>query len=102
MEKIPAEILEFYQRYDEEGRLLSRAGRLEFERSKEILTRYLPPPPAKIIDIGGGCGIYSCWLAACGYDVTLVDITPLHVEKAFQASQLQPQHPIATIALGDA
>lgn len=99
---IPGEIIAFYDNYDEEGRLRTHTGRLEFERSKEILERYLPPPPAKIIDIGGGCGIYSCWLAARGYDVTLIDATPGHVEKARKASQLQPEHPITTIALGDA
>jgi hypothetical protein len=33
---------------------------LEYERSKEILQRHLPPAPA---DIGGGPGRDACWLA---------------------------------------
>ena len=44
---------------------------------QEIVPRYLPPPPAAIADVGGGPGTYSCWLAAVGYAVHLVDPMPL-------------------------
>src|SRR5262249_29159616 len=37
-----------------------------------------------------------------GYQVTLIDAMPLHVESARQASQRQPDFPIQEIALGDA
>jgi ubiquinone/menaquinone biosynthesis C-methylase UbiE len=66
----------------EEGRLDSGPGQLERARTKEIVTRYLPSAPAEIVDIGGGPGVYSAWLAAQGYQVELLDLVPLHVEQA--------------------
>ena len=64
--------------------------------------RYVPPFPAVILDVGGGPGVYACWLAKQGYEVHLVDATPLHVELARQASQAQPDAPLASIEVGDA
>jgi SAM-dependent methyltransferase len=75
---------------------------LERERSRELLTRFLPPLPATILDIGGGPGGHACWLAARGYRVHLIDITPLHVELARQASARQPDAPLASAEVGDA
>ena len=77
-------------------------GQLEFVRTQEIITRYLPAPPAVILDIGGGSGPYACWLAKVGYEVHLVDAVDLHIEQAQEASNQQPEYPIATISLGDA
>jgi ubiquinone/menaquinone biosynthesis C-methylase UbiE len=55
-----------------------------------------------ILDVGGGAGVYSLWLAREGYEVHLIDAVPLHVEQARQASQAQADHPIASVAVGDA
>jgi ubiquinone/menaquinone biosynthesis C-methylase UbiE len=96
------EMLTYYDAGNEAQRLLGGRGQLEFVRSQELITRYLPPPPAVIFDIGGGVGIYSCWLAKQGYKVHLVDVVPLHIEQARQASQAQPDHPIASLTVGDA
>ena len=54
------------------------------------------------MDIGGGSGPYACWLAKAGYEVHLVDPVDLHIEQAKEASNQQPEHPIASISLGDA
>src|SRR5205085_11238560 len=86
-----------YETIDEGNRLLKGVGRLEFLRSLEIIERYLIKPPAKIIDIGGGCGIYSSYFAKEGYEVTLIDAVPLHIDKAIKASQLELDHPIKEI-----
>jgi ubiquinone/menaquinone biosynthesis C-methylase UbiE len=75
---------------------------LEFARTCEVISRYLPRLPADILDVGGGPGVYACWLARQGYRVHLVDAMPLHVEQARQASQRQPNHPLAGAAVGDA
>ena len=64
--------------------------------------RYIPPYSAVIFDIGGGPGAYACWLAKQGYEVHLIDVVPLHVELARQASQAQPDAPLAGIEVGDA
>jgi SAM-dependent methyltransferase len=34
---------------------------------------YLPPPPARVLDVGGGPGRYAITLAQAGYAVTLLD-----------------------------
>jgi SAM-dependent methyltransferase len=55
-----------------------------------------------VLDVGGGPGAHACWLAARGYQVHLIDITPLHVELAGQASARQPASPLASTEVGDA
>lgn len=47
--------------------------RFEFEITKRYLRKYLKG--RRILDIGGGPGRYSLYLAALGYDVTLVDLS---------------------------
>src|SRR3990172_3254562 len=51
-------------------------GALEFAINKAWIARHLPPPPATVLDIGGGPGRYSIWLAEQGYGVTLADLSP--------------------------
>lgn len=76
-------LTEYYERlYVERDRLERREGKLELARTQELLLRFLPPPPAKVIDIGGGTGVYAAWLVSLGYDVQLVDIVPAHVQDA--------------------
>jgi ubiquinone/menaquinone biosynthesis C-methylase UbiE len=77
-----AEIIEHYNRYDESRRLQRDIGPFEFARTQELILRYLPPAPANVLDVGGGTGVYSFWLASLGYDVHLVDIVPRHIEQA--------------------
>jgi 2-polyprenyl-3-methyl-5-hydroxy-6-metoxy-1,4-benzoquinol methylase len=79
---VDEEIRAYYETGEELGRLERGYWRLEFTRTKELLLRYLPPPPARILDVGGGPGVYAEWLADVGYDVKLVDVTPLHVREA--------------------
>jgi len=75
-------VVEFYEDGVEEDRLSAGVGRLEFARSQRLLARSLPPAPARVLDVGGGPGVYSSWLAAAGYDVHLIDPVPRHVEQA--------------------
>jgi ubiquinone/menaquinone biosynthesis C-methylase UbiE len=96
------EIAAHYDLGVEEPRLRRSQGMLEFVRTQEIVRRKIPPPPAVIWDVGGGPGIYSRWLAGLGYEVHLLDAMPLHVQQAKTASASQPDHPIASIQLGDA
>ena len=86
----------------EAGRLAQGSGRLELARTQEILRRFLPPPPAVVLDIGGGPGLYARWLAGLGYEAHLIDPVPLHVEQAAEASRASPAHPVASFAVGDA
>ena len=51
----------------------------------EIIRRFLPPPPARILDVGGGPGRYALDLQAAGYVVELVDVLEAHVAQAKSA-----------------
>jgi ubiquinone/menaquinone biosynthesis C-methylase UbiE len=71
----------------ERGRLREGVGAVEFVRTRELLGRFLPPPPAVILDVGGGAGAYAVPLAAEGYQVHLLDPVSLHVEQALTAAR---------------
>jgi ubiquinone/menaquinone biosynthesis C-methylase UbiE len=75
------EVLAYYERGEEQGRLSERHS-LERLRTQVLLERFLPRPPARVLDVGGGAGVYASWLAELGYQVHLVDPVPLHVEQA--------------------
>jgi ubiquinone/menaquinone biosynthesis C-methylase UbiE len=95
------EVAAYYAAFAEESRLTTGAPRLEFERTKEILARILPPPPARVIDVGGAAGAYSFWLADQGFDVHLVDASPRLVEEA-RARNANRSKPITSLTIGDA
>jgi ubiquinone/menaquinone biosynthesis C-methylase UbiE len=94
-------ISSYYDIGHERSRLFRQeAPNLEHTRSLELLGRLLPPPPAQVLDVGGGPGTYAATLARAGYRVHLLDLMPLHVEQAREAAE----DPAAgfTAALGDA
>lgn len=99
--RLSREVLEYYQQGREAGRL-PEVNQLEFVRTQAILTARLPTAPAVILDVGGGPGVYACWLATCGYEVHLMDPVPLHVAQALEASTRRPGHPIGSARVGDA
>jgi ubiquinone/menaquinone biosynthesis C-methylase UbiE len=83
----------------ERDRLVSGRGRLELVRMQELLREALPPPPARVLDVGGGPGTHAAWLAVDGYAVTLVDVTPALVD---QARQRAGRPPTFAAVVGDA
>jgi SAM-dependent methyltransferase len=48
-------------------------GRIRLRLVLERLKETLPPPPARVLDVGGGSGVVAIPLAEQGYDVTLLD-----------------------------
>jgi S-adenosylmethionine-dependent methyltransferase len=54
------------------------------------LLEHLPPPPAVVLDVGGGAGHQSLPLAQAGYDVTLLDSSPAMLDKAQERLQRLP------------
>ena len=54
------------------------------------LLEHLPPPPAPVLDVGGGAGHQSFPLAHAGYDVTVLDSSPAMLDKARQRLQRLP------------
>ncbi len=99
---LPDEANLHYEGGREAERLLNSVGQLELVRTQELLSRYLPPPPATIFDVGGGTGIYAFWLAQQGYEVHLIDAVPLHIEQARRSSESEPSRTLASMAVGDA
>jgi SAM-dependent methyltransferase len=76
-------IREYYNEHPERERLQDPSGKLEFERSKEIIRRHIARP-LSVLDVGGGTGAYSFWLAALGHRVTFLDLSNVHVETVRQ------------------
>jgi SAM-dependent methyltransferase len=72
---------EYYNKFNEEKRLNSRHGRVEYLTSMKYIHEWLdtlspksPQDALRIIDIGAGTGRYSIPLAEEGYDVTAVEL----------------------------
>lgn len=94
-------IAAYYDRAPEESRLEQGAFRVEQLRTRELIERHAPPPPATVIDVGGAAGAYAFWLAERGYDVHLVDAVPRLVEEARRRNAHAPR-PLASCRVGDA
>lgn len=65
-----------------DGHYGSLRGRVRTHVIHHHLLAHLPPPPARIIDVGGGAGNQSLPLARLGYDVTVVDPSAAMLAKA--------------------
>jgi ubiquinone/menaquinone biosynthesis C-methylase UbiE len=94
-------IADYYDRAPEESRLEHGAFRLEQARTRELIERHAPPPPATVLDVGGAAGAYALWLASTGYDVHLVDPVPRLVSEASRRSEAATHH-LASCRVGDA
>ena len=72
----------FYYNASEETRLDKGMGIFEFERIKSLIEKYIPSSHSIIIDVGGGTGKYSEWLAEKGHQVHLIEPVPKHIKLA--------------------
>ena len=72
------DLVQYYNKFNEEKRLDSRHGQVEFQVSMKYIHEYIPKnfpkEEVKILDIGAGPGKYSVALAKEGYDVTAVEL----------------------------
>lgn len=84
---IDAAIDAFYSQSSEDARLTMGLGPLEFERNKELISRYLPGHKCFIADVGGGVGHYAQWLAGLGHQVILIDPVTKHIKQAERRSK---------------
>lgn len=91
----------YYDHSPEESRLELGAFRLEELRSRELILRHAPEPPAVVLDVGGAAGAYAFWLAERGYEVRLIDAVPRLIEVA-RARNEQAVHRLASCRVADA
>ena len=78
METLKA-LTDFYKNYDEEGRLLSRHGQVEFLTTMRYIAKYLKPG-MRILEIGAATGRYSHTLARQGYRVDAVELVQHNID----------------------
>lgn len=88
----------YYQNYDEEGRLLSKHGMVEYITTMKYIEKYLQPG-MRIMEIGAATGRYSHALARKGYQVDAVELVEHNIE-IFKENTL-PDEPV-TITQGNA
>ncbi|WP_237267402.1 class I SAM-dependent methyltransferase [Tenacibaculum todarodis] len=75
-------------------------GIFEFERIKELIQLHITKKNATIIDVGGGTGKYSEWLAKKEHKVHLVEPVLKHIKLAEQRAK-KLQNPFS-ITIGEA
>lgn len=78
METLKA-LTEFYSNYDEEGRLLSKHGSVEYLTTMRYIGTYLKPG-MRILEIGAATGRYSHALARMGYRVDAVELVQHNID----------------------
>lgn len=72
-------LIDYYSHYDEDSRLASRHGSVEFLTTMRYIEKYLRPG-ARVLEIGAGTGRYSHALARQGYAVDAVELVEHNIE----------------------
>ena len=80
-------LITYYNKFNEDKRLTTRHGQIEYLTSMKYIHAYLKEN-AKIIDIGAGTGKYSIALAKEGYDVTAIELIKHNLRVIEQKSNL--------------
>ena len=78
MERIEA-LTNYYTTHNEDARLTSKHGMVEFLTTIHYVEKYLKPG-MRILEIGAGTGRYSHYFAQNGYDVDAVELMECNVE----------------------
>jgi SAM-dependent methyltransferase len=78
------EVENYYDGHPENEWQRLERHRMEFAITWRALLDYLPPPPARILDCGGGPGRYAIELSKRGYEVTLFDLSTALIDLAHQ------------------
>lgn len=79
-------LTEYYNSYDEDARLRSQHGMVEYLTTMRYIEKYLTPG-ARILEIGAGTGRYSHALARMGYEVDAVELIEHNIDVFRQNTQ---------------
>ena len=75
------ELEKYYNKFDEDHRLTTRHGLVEFTTSMKYIHDFIPQDKKiKILDVGAGTGRYSVALAKEGHTVTAVELVPRNLK----------------------
>jgi SAM-dependent methyltransferase len=85
-----------------DGAYASVKGRVRTYVMHQQLLENLPPPPASVLDIGGGAGHQSFPLAQAGYDLTLLDPSQGMLDKAQERLARMPEETQGRVAFLEA
>ena len=88
----------YYESHDEDGRLCSRSGQIEYLTTMRYVSRYLRPG-MRILEIGAATGRYSHALARAGYRVDALELLEHNIRIFRQNTQPGEQ---VTITQGNA
>lgn len=91
-------LVDYYNTYDEDSRLLSKHGKVEFLTTVKFIEKYLKDN-MKIIEIGAATGRYSHYFAQKGFEVDAVELIEHNIE-IFKAKTLPDEK--VTIKQGNA
>jgi len=80
----PTDTLGYLSRYystrcDEDARLTSRHGQVEYLTTMRYIERYLQPG-MKLLEVGAATGRYALTLARMGYDVTAIELVQHNID----------------------
>lgn len=79
MENTNKHLNEYYSNYDEEGRLLSKHGQVEYLTTMKYIEKYLRTGMS-VYEIGAGTGRYSLSLARMGYQVNSLELVQHNID----------------------
>lgn len=97
--KLDPSLEKYYSEGDEKSRLAALP--LERDRTLQILKKWLPSPPATILDVGGAAGVYAFHLAEMGYQIHLIDPVPEHIAQAKEREKKERKK-LSSCSVGDA
>lgn len=72
-------LINYYERYDENGRLISKRGMVEYLTTMKYVEKHLKPN-MRVLEIGAATGRYSHALAQKGYRVDAVELVEHNIE----------------------
>lgn len=72
-------LTEYYSNYDEDGRLRTKHGMVEYLTTMRYVERYLKPG-MRVLEIGAGTGRYSHELARMGFAVDAVELVQHNID----------------------